>query len=263
MKALFKGLILSVLLASFWIHGETLWSNRLFLNEPRIHVIQKGEYLSKIAQQYYGKASYWRALALLNRAPDPNKIYPGERIMLPEAAAVAKIARARRLSEVNEIAFEQEQMAKIETQEELTEFRNRQKGGFHQAAAPDELAEPEPEIQEVLESPAESEESLTLPESELPEPPAPDDDRAEIEAALPVQTETGGRNWLWPAIIVALLVIGSGYVFVRRRREEFEDEPVDEAGESVWEAVDKHKDGAAAETGHASSKKKDEALLLQ
>ncbi len=262
MKALLKGLLLSVLLASFWIHGETLWSSRLFLNEPRIHVIQEGEYLSKIAQQYYGKASYWRALALLNRAPDPNKIYPGERIMLPEAAAVAKIARARRLSEVNEIAFEQEQMAKIETEEELTEFRNRQKGSFHQAAAPDELAEPEPEIKEALESPAESGETLSLPESELPEPPAQDEDRAEIQTALSGQTETGGHNWLWPAIIVALLMIGSGYVFVRRRCESFEDEPVDETGESVWEAVDRHKDDAAG-TDRAGSEKKDEALLLQ
>ncbi|MDQ7064808.1 MAG: LysM peptidoglycan-binding domain-containing protein [candidate division KSB1 bacterium] len=262
MKALLKGLLLSVLLASFWIHGETLWSSRLFLNEPRIHVIREGEYLSKIAQQYYGKASYWRALALLNRAPDPNKIYPGERIMLPEATAVAKIARARRLSEVNEIAFEQEQMAKIETEEELTEFRNRQKGGFHQAAAGDELAEPEPEIKKVLESPAEPGETLSLPESELPEPATQDEDRAEIQAALPGQTETGGRNWLWPAIIVAMLVFGSGYVFVRRRREAFEDEPVDETGEAVWEAVDKHKDGAA-KTGRAGSEKKDEALLLQ
>ncbi len=257
MKVLLKGLFFSVILVSFWIHGETLWSNRLFLNEPRIHVIQPGEYLSKIAQQYYGKASYWRALALLNRAPDPDKIYPGERIMLPEAAAVAKIARARRLSEVNEIAFEQEQMAKIESEAEMTEFRNRR--NVRQTAVADEPGKHEPDVQAVLQSETTPEAKLTPQDDRQPEtPPAEVEPSAALAVPQHDQPQSGGSRWIWPSMIVALLVIGSGYVFVRRRRETAEPEPTAQHDEPVWEAVESSGDSADSTT-----KPKDKALMLQ
>jgi nucleoid-associated protein YgaU len=54
--------------------------------EPTFYTVQKGDSLSKIAKSHYGDAMKWKALFEANREviEDPDLIYPGQRIRLPE-----------------------------------------------------------------------------------------------------------------------------------------------------------------------------------
>ncbi|GIV58599.1 MAG: peptidoglycan-binding protein LysM [Bacteroidetes bacterium] len=54
--------------------------------EPVFYTIQKGDTLSKIAREHYGDASKWKALFEANREviEDPDLIYPGQRIRIPQ-----------------------------------------------------------------------------------------------------------------------------------------------------------------------------------
>ncbi|RMH54398.1 MAG: peptidoglycan-binding protein LysM [Bacteroidetes bacterium] len=54
--------------------------------EPVFYTIQKGDSLSKIAKEQYGDASKWKALFEANREviEDPDLIYPGQRIRIPQ-----------------------------------------------------------------------------------------------------------------------------------------------------------------------------------
>lgn len=56
------------------------------------YTIQKGDTLSKIAQQHYGRANDWRRIYEANRdvIDDPDKIYPGQEIQLPPAEAAVR-----------------------------------------------------------------------------------------------------------------------------------------------------------------------------
>lgn len=50
------------------------------------YTVEKGDSLSKIAKRVYGKASYWRQIYEANKdnIKDPDLIYPGQVIRLPE-----------------------------------------------------------------------------------------------------------------------------------------------------------------------------------
>jgi len=80
-----------------------LLSKFLRLEQPTFHEIKMGEWLSKIAQQYYADASYWKELCLVNRAPDGNLIFPGEKIIIPSFETIKEIRKSRRLSAVNKL----------------------------------------------------------------------------------------------------------------------------------------------------------------
>lgn len=47
------------------------------------HIVKKGDTLSGISKKYYGISSYWRELATFNGLSDPNKIYKGQIIKVP------------------------------------------------------------------------------------------------------------------------------------------------------------------------------------
>jgi nucleoid-associated protein YgaU len=49
------------------------------------YTVAKGDTLSHIAQEHYGKASKWRAIFEANRdqIDDPDKIFPGQVLKLP------------------------------------------------------------------------------------------------------------------------------------------------------------------------------------
>lgn len=111
MKKLFLTLFFAAAIFLIGSHGEMLWGNRLFLDEPRVHKIEKGEYLSKIAEQYYGDPQRWRELALINRAPNPNHIEVGEEILVPAANKVQEVRRAHTLTQVNTVVKAQQQLA--------------------------------------------------------------------------------------------------------------------------------------------------------
>lgn len=49
--------------------------------EARSHIVQAGETLSSIAKQY---GTSWRVLAELNGLEDPNRLVPGQKLLLPE-----------------------------------------------------------------------------------------------------------------------------------------------------------------------------------
>lgn len=54
---------------------------------PTFYTVQKGDSLSAIAKAQYGDAGKWRALYDANRAvigDDPDRIYPGQQIRVPE-----------------------------------------------------------------------------------------------------------------------------------------------------------------------------------
>jgi len=51
----------------------------------QIHEVQKGDTLGKIAQKYYGDASLYMQIFEANKSQlkDPNKIYPGQKLVIP------------------------------------------------------------------------------------------------------------------------------------------------------------------------------------
>ncbi len=55
---------------------------------PVFYAVQKGDSLWKIAQQHYGNGNKWQALFEANREviKDPDLIYPGQQIRVPELA---------------------------------------------------------------------------------------------------------------------------------------------------------------------------------
>ncbi len=103
MKRFLFTIILMGLMVIFMEPASNLMSRFLRLNGPETHEIQNGEWLSKVAVQYYGDVSYWKELALVNRAPNGNLIYPGEKIIVPGFDAIQKIRKSRSLSSVNDI----------------------------------------------------------------------------------------------------------------------------------------------------------------
>ncbi len=54
--------------------------------EPVFHIVQKGESLWKIAEQHYGDGSKYMAIFEANRPmlSDPDKIYPGQALRIPQ-----------------------------------------------------------------------------------------------------------------------------------------------------------------------------------
>ena len=226
MKALLKGLTWLATAVLLWFHGEALLSNRLFLDEPTIHVVQKGEYLSDIAKRYYGNSDYWRALALINRAPNASRIYPGEKIILPDARIVAKIARAKRLSDVNEMVRLQERVAKLEQESDNTRFSTTIGGGQETPAGAAEEAVrevPEAQTSEIsTENSAEPKDNAGIPAAE------PQDTGQLVEATA----GGGARPWLWPGGITVIFVLGLAALLLRRKSNpvaKLDGSPVEDA----------------------------------
>ncbi|HZF99470.1 MAG TPA: LysM peptidoglycan-binding domain-containing protein [Chitinophagales bacterium] len=55
-------------------------------SQPRDYTIKGGDTLSKIAKQYYGNANEWRRIYEANKSTisDPDKIFPGQKIIIPD-----------------------------------------------------------------------------------------------------------------------------------------------------------------------------------
>jgi len=188
MKKLFLTLFFAAGIFLLWSHGEMLWGNRLFLDEPRVHKIEKGEYLSKLAQQYYGDPQRWRELALINRAPNPDHVEVGEDLLVPAANTISELGRARTITQVNALVDEQQKLA---------------------------TRGPSPSITQT--TPA------TTPSSEVTSgngttPHEPVVERPTSVAPEPVATESG-FPWLWVGVgAVMLALTGAGFEFYRRRQ---------------------------------------------
>ena len=107
MKKFFLILVMTAVLLGLFAKDELVWCTRLLLERATVHEIQPGEYFSKLSKQYYGTAAYWRELALINRAPDSDLVFPGEKVIIPSLEAVQKLHLSRSLSAVNRIVDEQ------------------------------------------------------------------------------------------------------------------------------------------------------------
>lgn len=121
MKRFLFTIFLMGLFVIFLEPANNLLSKFLRLEQPTTHEIQTGEWLSKIAQKYYGNASYWRELALVNRAPNGDLIFPGEEIIVPSLESIQKIRKSRSLTSVNKEIAEQNNLlaGNIASQREL------------------------------------------------------------------------------------------------------------------------------------------------
>jgi len=55
------------------------------ITTTRFHIVQNGETLSAIAQQYYGSASRWRSIVEANQdtIKNPDRISPGTKLIIP------------------------------------------------------------------------------------------------------------------------------------------------------------------------------------
>ncbi len=107
-KALFFIFVTGIIVLGYYAEDQFLWCTRLFTNDPGVHTVQKGEYFSKLSQHYYGTADYWQELALVNRAPDSDLVFPGEKIIIPGMEAIKELHRTQSLTMVNKIVNGQE-----------------------------------------------------------------------------------------------------------------------------------------------------------
>ncbi len=88
--------------------AETLLSNLLRIEQPTIHKVEDGDWLSKIALEYYGDPTFWKELELINRAPEGDLVFPGENVIVPSFKVIRQIRNTKRLSEVNKLIKEQQ-----------------------------------------------------------------------------------------------------------------------------------------------------------
>ena len=107
MKRLMIIFILITVVVGMYSEENLLWCKKMIFNEPTKHIIQKGDYFSKLSKQYYGTTRYWCELALVNRAPDKDLVFPGEEVIIPSLDAVKKLHRTRSLTTVNSIVKDQ------------------------------------------------------------------------------------------------------------------------------------------------------------
>lgn len=196
MKKLFLILFFAAGIFVLWSYGETVWSNRLFIDTPRVHKIEKGEYLSKLAERYYGDAQRWRELALINRAPNPNHVEVGEEILIPAANVAAEIGRARTLTKVNALVTDQEELAQEPSQPITGTAPTTAPAPSGEATPGNGTAEP---VEAVEETPA---------------PIAPE----------PATDETG-FPWLWAGLGVLVLALFGLVIYRRRQNAQADAEP--------------------------------------
>ncbi|MBL7093773.1 LysM peptidoglycan-binding domain-containing protein [candidate division KSB1 bacterium] len=107
MKKILILFILVTVVFGLYSEENLLWCKKVIFNEPTKHVIQKGDFFSKLSKQYYGTTGYWRELALINRAPNKDLVFPGEEVVIPSLDAMKKLRKTRMLSVVNDIVKDQ------------------------------------------------------------------------------------------------------------------------------------------------------------
>ncbi|MGP8329713.1 MAG: LysM peptidoglycan-binding domain-containing protein [Methanosarcinaceae archaeon] len=126
MKKVIIGFVILVALFFTVVPDALVWCKQMILDAPTTHQINKGEYLSKISQQYYGSAKYWRELALINRAPDSDLVFPGEEIFIPSREVIELLHRSRSLSRVNSLMNDERDVyANAQRQNESIEMESK------------------------------------------------------------------------------------------------------------------------------------------
>lgn len=204
MKRFLFCIVLMGFLVLFMEPAGNLLSNLLRLDQPMTHQIQEGDWLSKIAERNYGDASYWKELALINRAPDGDMIFPGEEVIVPSFEAIRKVRESRRLSAVNDI---------VEMQQDILAGRMQ----VEREPLADAQQQPQQKPEPVTERPsaAQSEQS---PEEETAAP-----DLAEHYGTNGSQDTPFYRSTLFITGVVILGVILAIGIFLYYRQKKRED----------------------------------------
>lgn len=157
-------LLVVVLLVVGYTHDQFLWCTKLFSSDPQTHKIEKGEYLSAIAKKYYGNPDYWKELALINRSPNSNLVFPGEEIIVPRLSVIKEIRRTRWMSKVNSlISSENNILARLDKSEVEETYHAQTMQDTVEAQAPAAaLTAQEPNLEPVAEEEIETESASSL-----------------------------------------------------------------------------------------------------
>lgn len=212
MRKLFAFLILAGLLIMVFPNKVILIAKSFLLEEPTTHLVERNDWLSKMALKYYDDASYWKELALVNRAPDPNLILPGEQIFIPAFEAIQQLRNASTISSVQNVIAQQE-------------LALRQSGGEKEERVADTTDESEPGATQPSTQTAEAESgeatngstngaTETVPSSGVLE-------------TVPPQTESAAEGFPWIWIVAAALIIaglGGLLLYGRKRTQDADNE---------------------------------------
>jgi hypothetical protein len=201
MKKVLFFMICCVGFFALFAHYEELLGRLHWLDAPRVHVVQKGESLSKLAKENYGNVQYWRELALINRAPKPNHLEVGEQVLLPAASVLQDLRRARTLSRVNDLVTDQTAQLGNTSTTQPSVTTTQPSNDFNRNNPPST-----PEATPVAIEPQAIRET----------------GGSGVTATDPLQEENGGSTWFW--LILGVIALGGviGFVFYRRRQEEKE-----------------------------------------
>jgi hypothetical protein len=198
--------------------GELLWSSRLLLDESRVHKVQKGESLSLLAKRYYGDPQRWRELALLNRAPNPNLVLPGEEVLVPAVGSINEMSRVKTITKFNSLANEQERLAVVETPEAMRQFGQSTSPSATSTQIAQERGTGLADENQAVSGNG-SVEPATSSSADYSDPSAAtsEDGLVEENARLTDDVqESGGFPWFWLA--VAAIVAGGVFAFVSYRK---------------------------------------------
>jgi nucleoid-associated protein YgaU len=203
------------LLVVFMEPAASLVGKILRLEEPTTNEIVKGDWLSKLALKHYGDASYWRELALVNRAPNPDLIFPKEEVIVPSFEAIQKIREANSLSSVNNLMSEQEAIV----------------AGRNESTAEPVVQEPEKSVADSQEAPGAqprdrqrvegSGDVAVSPEDQDLEPyPSVDNERQAANGADPTSFLSSTPVIIGLVILGLVLLMGIFVVVANKKRRE-------------------------------------------
>ena len=209
MKRFLFAVALMGLFVIFMEPAGNLLSNLLHLDQPLSHEIKDGDWLSKIAQQHYGDPSYWKELALVNRAPNGNRIFPGERVIVPSFEAIQKVRQARRLSDVNEV---------VELQQDILAGRVKAHSEPLAKYEPNSSTSPSPStspstVRDVPEEPSTTTSEPMEPHMEAPSYETNSTNGAEPSFWLSTPVITG-------MVILAVVLVMGIFMYTRKKKRE-------------------------------------------
>ena len=245
MKKLLILFILVSVVVGMYSEDNYLWCKKIIFNEPTKHVIQKGDFFSKLSKQYYGTTKYWRELALINRAPNKDLVFPGEEVVIPNLEAVKKLRKTRMLTVVNDIVKGQNDWIA--------------KNGNITTNYAFKTEKTTPEKQIVQTQGVEPEKQETVAEVPVTQPAA-------FETTPVVENEVE-KSSILPIILtiiaVALIVGGmSFYLYRRKKKYELEAfEPVEKDEKSTMVDEDEDVDEVYSDPFPAEEKERDAVLV--
>ncbi len=209
MKKILITFILITVVLGLYSEENLLWCKKILFNEPTKHIIQKGDYFSKLSKEYYGTTKYWRELALINRAPNKDLVFPGEEIIIPNLEAIEKLNKSRSLTSVNEIVDNQKDWI----------ARNNNVTTKPYAFKKEPVKPVTEHVEQVEESPVIQE---SAPVVEEPVTQADEDINAAISEPVQEKEESSSMLPIILTIAAIVLVVGAMSIYLYRRKKKYE-----------------------------------------